>query len=130
MIGRAGRPGFDTSGTAIVLTDNASKKKYQELSGGLEVIESHLPMRLMDALNTEMSQRVITSVKAALDWIKATFFFRRVKENPEKHGLASESDIDCTSKGCAKSHFESCTAKGLSPSMSRERLRHCQDATS
>ena len=94
MIGRAGRPGFDTSGTAVIMTDNASKKKYEELSGGLGVVESHLPSRLMDVLNTEISQRVVTSVQAALDWIKSTFFFRRMQENPEKHGLSSESEID------------------------------------
>ena len=50
MIGQAGRPGFDTSSTTLtgIMTDNASKKKCEELSGGLEVVESHLPTRLMD----------------------------------------------------------------------------------
>ena len=34
MIGRAGRPGFDTSGIAIIMTDNQSKLRYENLSQG------------------------------------------------------------------------------------------------
>ena len=95
MIGRAGRPGFDTSGTAVIMTDNSSKRKYEELSGGMEVVESHLPTRLMDVMNTEISQRVITSENTALNWIKSTFFACCAKENPERYGLTmSASAID------------------------------------
>ena len=95
MIGRAGRPGFDTSGTAVIMTDSSSKRKYEELSGGMEVVESHLPAKLMDVMNTEISQRVITSVEASQDWIKSTFFFRRAIENPKQYGLSlSDSDIE------------------------------------
>jgi ATP-dependent DNA helicase HFM1/MER3 len=95
MIGRAGRPGFDTSGTAVIMTDNASKPKYEKLSGGMEVVESQLPPRLMEVMNTEISQRVITSFEAAMNWIKSTFFFRRAMENPQQYGLSSsKSDIE------------------------------------
>lgn len=34
MIGRAGRPGFDTSGTAVIMTDTLSKTRYENLSQG------------------------------------------------------------------------------------------------
>lgn len=89
MMGRAGRPGFDTSGIAVIMTDNVSKMKYEQLSGGMEVVESRLPSRLMDVLNTEISQRVITSLDTAQDWLKSTFFYRRVTENPRHYGLPS-----------------------------------------
>lgn len=42
MMGRAGRPGFDTNGVAVIMTDNASVKKYNEMSRGMEVVESNL----------------------------------------------------------------------------------------
>jgi hypothetical protein len=61
----------------------------------MEVVESHLPARLMDVMNTEISQRVITSFEASQDWIKSTFFFRRAMENPAQYGLASsKSEIE------------------------------------
>jgi len=105
MVGRAGRPGFDTSGTAVIMTDNSSKSKYEQLSGGMEVVESHLPARLMDVINTEISQRVITSYQSAQDWIKSTFFFRRATENPSQYGLSSsEADIEAyVNKYCLES---------------------------
>jgi ATP-dependent DNA helicase HFM1/MER3 len=49
----------------------------------------------MDVLNTEISQRVITSFDTAQDWLKSTFFYRRVTENPRQYGLpSSEADIE------------------------------------
>jgi ATP-dependent DNA helicase HFM1/MER3 len=104
-MGRAGRPGFDTSGTAVIMRDNASKSKYKKLSGGMELIESHLLSTLMDVVNMEVSQRVITSVEVARDWIKSTFFFRRAIENLSQYGLpASESDIEAyVEKQCLES---------------------------
>lgn len=34
MMGRAGRPGFDISGTAVIMTDTHSKTRYENLSQG------------------------------------------------------------------------------------------------
>ena len=34
MIGRAGRPGFDTSGTAVIMTDTLSKTRFENMSQG------------------------------------------------------------------------------------------------
>jgi len=34
MIGRAGRPGFDTSGTAVIMTDSQSQRRYENISHG------------------------------------------------------------------------------------------------
>lgn len=82
MMGRAGRPGFDTMGKAIILTDKRSVKKYEQLSAGLDVAESQLLSMLIEVLNCEVSQKVVSSQKTALQWIKNTFFFIRVKKNP------------------------------------------------
>ena len=90
MMGRAGRPGFDTEGTAVIMTDEASKQRYDRLSGGLEVVESQMPAKLLACLNSEVSQQVIKSFSDAMNWIKGTFFFVRARSNPAAYGLNSE----------------------------------------
>jgi len=40
MIGRAGRPQFDTSATAVIMTKSSQQQKYQNLVGGKQIIES------------------------------------------------------------------------------------------
>jgi ATP-dependent DNA helicase HFM1/MER3 len=40
MIGRAGRPGFDDSGCAVILTTTTQQRKYEAMISGQEVLES------------------------------------------------------------------------------------------
>lgn len=40
MIGRAGRPQFDDSGAAVIMTSADQKTKWERLLGGRELIES------------------------------------------------------------------------------------------
>ena len=73
MIGRAGRPGFDTSGTAVIMTDNQSKPTFQKLvSSGLEPAKSQLRGKFDDVVNAELSQRVITDMSTFVNWFKGT----------------------------------------------------------
>jgi ATP-dependent DNA helicase HFM1/MER3 len=46
MMGRAGRPGFDTDGVAVIMTSNEDKAAYTDLN--LEVVESSLPGLLVE----------------------------------------------------------------------------------
>ena len=77
MIGRAGRPGLDTSGMAVVMTDNRSKPIYESKIEGSEVVESMLRYTIIETLNAEISQYVIKDVPTALLWIKSTFYYIR-----------------------------------------------------
>jgi replicative superfamily II helicase len=73
MIGRAGRPGFDLTGTAVIMTDNKSKTKYQNLAqSGLNVAKSQLMLKLVEILNTAISQNEIQSLGEAVNWLKET----------------------------------------------------------
>jgi ATP-dependent DNA helicase HFM1/MER3 len=96
MIGRAGRPGLDTSGTAVIMTDNDSKERIRKLASGLGAAESQLERTLVDVVNTEISQRVITSLDTALNWIKTTLLFACIKKNPKQFGvqIVSQHSID------------------------------------
>jgi ATP-dependent DNA helicase HFM1/MER3 len=97
MMGRAGRPGLDDSGTAVIMTDGKSKQRYERMSHGLEVVESMMLKQLTETLNTEISQRVITNVKEAIDWLKGTFFFIRVRKNTKHYGLERKKDAEIES---------------------------------
>src|SRR3569623_1622287 len=83
MIGRAGRPGFDTSGTAVIMTDNKSKATFQTLaSSGLGIAKSQLNLKLDEIVNTEVSQRVITSMESAVNWMKGTLYYGQLRHTP------------------------------------------------
>jgi replicative superfamily II helicase len=89
MIGRAGRPGFDTTGTAVIMTDNDSKTKFEQLaSSGLSPAMSQLKgLKLVETINTEVSQKVICSNTNAINWIKGTLYFLQLAQDPGGHGL-------------------------------------------
>jgi replicative superfamily II helicase len=87
MIGRAGRPGLDTSGRAIIMTDNKSKSLIESRIQGLGPAESRLLGKLKDVLATEIAQGVVTSMDTAIAWFKTTFLFVRVRQNPSKYAM-------------------------------------------
>jgi ATP-dependent DNA helicase HFM1/MER3 len=79
MIGRAGRPGFDTEGTAVIMTDNKSKTHFQRLaSSGLESAKSQLVLKLDEIINTEVSHGVIKNIDSAIRWMKGTLYYTQL----------------------------------------------------
>ncbi|XP_065830814.1 probable ATP-dependent DNA helicase HFM1 isoform X2 [Oscarella lobularis] len=94
MIGRAGRPQFDDSATAVIMTTKAAKEKYEGLVDGTQTVESSLHKHLIEHLNAEIVLRTITDVSIALEWIKSTFLFIRVQKNPRHYGLRQELSKD------------------------------------
>lgn len=76
MVGRAGRPGLDSSGVAVVLTDNDSKQAVEHaLQFGLKPAKSKLLSCLPEAMNSEVAQGVVTSYGSAKRWLQTTFYF-------------------------------------------------------
>ncbi|KAL2152872.1 hypothetical protein VTH82DRAFT_4027 [Thermothelomyces myriococcoides] len=59
MLGRAGRPQFDDTATAIILTRSYSKERYQKMVSGQEILESTLHLNLIEHLNSEICLRTI-----------------------------------------------------------------------
>uniref|UniRef100_A0A3P8T828 Probable ATP-dependent DNA helicase HFM1 n=1 Tax=Amphiprion percula TaxID=161767 RepID=A0A3P8T828_AMPPE len=82
MIGRAGRPQFDTSATAVIMTKIQTRDKYMQLMNGAEIIESSLHSHLVEHLNAEIVLQTISDVNMALDWIRSTFLYIRALKNP------------------------------------------------
>lgn len=48
MLGRAGRPGMDTSGVAVIMTSNQDKEYYEGISLSADVVESTLKLNLIE----------------------------------------------------------------------------------
>jgi len=93
MVGRAGRPGLDTEGVAVIMTSNEQKQRYSHTSMSADVVESQLPLIFTEAVCSEISQAVIENVAGAIAWLKATYFFTRVRKNPTHYaGLDMATD--------------------------------------
>ncbi|KAJ1987986.1 ATP-dependent DNA helicase MER3 [Dimargaris cristalligena] len=74
MIGRAGRPQFDTSGVAVILTTVDQKSRYDNLVSGQEPITSkRLPLSL-----------------------KSTFLYTRICNNPSYYKIADQETTSTT----------------------------------
>ena len=52
MAGRAGRPGFDTEGKVIILTQEENVQKYRSILSKTLTLESRLPENLTEHLNS------------------------------------------------------------------------------
>ncbi|XP_044530775.1 probable ATP-dependent DNA helicase HFM1 [Gracilinanus agilis] len=92
MIGRAGRPQFDTTATAVIMTRLSTREKYEQMLTGTDTIESSLHRHLIEHLNAEIVLHTITDVNVALEWIRSTLLYIRALKNPAHYGFASGLD--------------------------------------
>ncbi|KAI5841329.1 Sec63 Brl domain-containing protein [Morchella snyderi] len=82
MIGRAGRPQFDDSAVAVIMTKRENKMKYENMVSGTEPLESCLNGNLVEHMNAEVGLGTITNVESAKTWLRSTFLYVRLKRNP------------------------------------------------
>ncbi|KAJ6161010.1 hypothetical protein N7470_004406 [Penicillium chermesinum] len=97
MLGRAGRPQFDDSATAVILTRKHRVDHYEKLVSGTESLESCLHLNLIEHLNAEIGLGNVSDVETATKWLAGTFLFVRLRRNPTHYKLkegASEEDED------------------------------------
>ena len=87
MLGRAGRPQFDSSGVARIFTQDAKKAFYKHFLHTGFPVESSLHNVLDNHLGAEVSAGTIATQQDALDYLTWTFFFRRLHKNPSYYGL-------------------------------------------
>ncbi|NXI49512.1 HFM1 helicase, partial [Chloroceryle aenea] len=92
MIGRAGRPQFDTSATAVIMTRWSTRERYIQMLNGADIIESSLHRHLVEHLNAEIVLHTLTDVTVALEWIRSTFLYIRALKNPTHYGFSSGLD--------------------------------------
>lgn len=97
MLGRAGRPQFDDTATAVILTKKERVQHYERLVQGSERLESCLHLNLIDHLNAEIGLGSVCDVESAVKWLAGTFLFVRLRRNPTHYNLkegANQEDED------------------------------------
>ncbi|OJJ40268.1 hypothetical protein ASPWEDRAFT_123002 [Aspergillus wentii DTO 134E9] len=94
MLGRAGRPQFDDSATAVILTRKERVNHYEKLVSGSESLESCLHLNLIDHLNAEIGLGNVTNVESAIRWLAGTFLFVRLRRNPIHYKLKEGANHD------------------------------------
>uniref|UniRef100_A0A8C3WY27 Probable ATP-dependent DNA helicase HFM1 n=1 Tax=Catagonus wagneri TaxID=51154 RepID=A0A8C3WY27_9CETA len=94
MIGRAGRPQFDTTATAVIMTRLSTKERYIQMLACSDTVESSLHRHLIEHLNAEIVLHTITDVNIALEWIRSTLLYIRALKNPSHYGFASGLNKD------------------------------------
>lgn len=82
MLGRAGRPQFEKSAVAIILTRSRNRKRYEELDSGQQILESTLHKNLIEHLNSEISLGTFKNREGAKKWLDGTFLSVRLHRNP------------------------------------------------
>ena len=62
------------------------KYKYKNLTSGMEKIESSLHENLIEHMNAEIVLQTISDLPKAIEWLKSTYFYIRVRKNPSYYG--------------------------------------------
>ena len=95
MLGRAGRPQFDTTAVAVIITKQEKASKYERLVSGEELLESSLHLHLIDHLNAEIGLGTIYDLHTAKRWLRGTFLAVRLSQNPDHYKLDGDAvDLD------------------------------------
>ena len=83
MLGRAGRPRYDTHGDGIIITNQTDIQYYLAVLNQQLPIESQLVSKVVDNLNAEVVAGNVKSLEEAIDWLSFTYFYVRVLVSPD-----------------------------------------------
>lgn len=110
MIGRAGRPGFDTHALAVVMVKADKKDFYKRVRNAKLLfdlsavivshessqflynafpVESCLDERIHENMNAEIAARTIHNIDDCLGYLSWTYYARRLRKNPMYYGAES-----------------------------------------
>ena len=90
MLGRAGRPQYDTHGEGIILTSHSELRFYLSLMNQQLPIESQFISKLADQLNAEIVLGTIQNAREACSWLGYTYLYIRMLRNPTLYGLPAD----------------------------------------
>lgn len=92
MMGRAGRPKYDTKGEGIIITGYQELKYYLSLLNQQLPIESQFVSQLADQLNAEIVQGTVHNIRDAVNWLGYTYFYIRMRQSPKTYFCDLEND--------------------------------------
>uniref|UniRef100_A0A4W6G033 Activating signal cointegrator 1 complex subunit 3 n=1 Tax=Lates calcarifer TaxID=8187 RepID=A0A4W6G033_LATCA len=90
MLGRAGRPQYDTKGEGILITSHGELQYYLSLLNQQLPIESQMVGKLPDMLNAEIVLGNVQNVKDAVNWLGYTYLYVRMLRNPTLYGVSHD----------------------------------------
>ncbi|CAH2236758.1 jg14251 [Pararge aegeria aegeria] len=90
MLGRAGRPQYDTKGEGILITNHSELQYYLSLLNQQLPIESQLVSKLPDMLNAEIVLGSVQSIRDAVTWLGYTYLYIRMLRQPALYGVSPE----------------------------------------
>ena len=100
IFGRAGRPQFDTSGDAAIITTSEELPHFLSMLTHQAPIESRFVAGLVDNLNAEVVLGTVSTVAEGSAWLSYTYLFVRMLRNPLAYGiswaeLAADPRLEC-----------------------------------
>uniref|UniRef100_A0A8C7QRT5 U5 small nuclear ribonucleoprotein 200 kDa helicase n=1 Tax=Oncorhynchus mykiss TaxID=8022 RepID=A0A8C7QRT5_ONCMY len=90
MLGRAGRPQYDTKGEGILITSHGELQYYLSLLNQQLPIESQMVSKLPDMLNAEIVLGNVQNAKDAVNWLGYTYLYVRMLRNPTLYGVSHD----------------------------------------
>ncbi|KAH9049582.1 Sec63-domain-containing protein [Lactarius hengduanensis] len=90
VFGRAGRPGFETSGEGYICTTEDKLQHYLDAVTSQIPIESQFVKGMIDAMNAEISLGTVTTVHDAVRWLGYTYLYVRMQKSPTLYGVSHD----------------------------------------
>ncbi|KAF9267488.1 Sec63-domain-containing protein [Marasmius fiardii PR-910] len=94
MLGRAGRPQYDTFGEGIIITNHSELQYYLSLLNQQLPIESQFVAKLADNLNAEIVLGTIKNRDEAVQWLGYTYLYVRMMKSPGLYGVGIDYQED------------------------------------
>jgi len=90
MLGRAGRPQYDTKGEGILITNHSELQYYLSLQNQQLPVESQMVSKLPDMLNAEIVSGTVQSIRDAVHWLGYTYLYIRMLRAPQLYGISAD----------------------------------------
>jgi replicative superfamily II helicase len=116
MVGRAGRPQFDTVGVAVIMCTRAQAPAMQAVGEGSHAIESQLLAKLGSHLAAEIDNGTVACLADADRWVQSTFLATRMRRDPGRYSASSAlsaDSIDDTLRTSVRGTVEVLKSSGL-----------------
>lgn len=96
MIGRAGRPQFDTSARALLMVHESKRAFYRRFLYESFPVESSMAIggALADHLLAEITIDGVSNTSETVQWAKQTYLYYRLQSNPSYYRSGCPSDED------------------------------------
>lgn len=129
MLGRAGRPSYDSVGYGWIIADQSDADKYRGLLDEGVAIDSRLAEDLDSHLVAEIALGMLRDTQEVMEWLGTTFFAVRAENTSAEYGITalreqvSESLTDLVGRGFIKDEDTGLSGTALGRLTSKYYLR-------